>query len=610
MQVPENAYLHSPQIKQRGAALIVIMFFIGLAVTALLIKSYNADSIKAQQEEKTMQALGQAKEALLAWAVSYRDLPGLMPYPNRGTDADGYEDGGSDCFATSTSFNYQFLLGMLPSQDSKDTNCITLSRKGISDFRDAAGNPLWYAVSRNLVVNYDGSVTNPVINPGIVNSPDYDWLRVFDTNGNLISNKVAAVIIAPGSPLAGQNRTNSATSAHFLDQITIGATTYSNRDYDQADEDFVMGSDSEPSNIFNDRLVFITIDELMAALERRAASEARDVLQRYQGTVGEYPYASPLGSTGKYNCVDATMNGLLPLDSNPSSTCTCSSNRNCSCDFGVIDSVSFSQTLFDWDNATDSCSALDKTCTCTGSGRCSWLFLEFECDAAGNCESNYMPGTFEFSGVFENANVYNRSGACTHSCGSDTVSCTGNGTFSSGGCSDPGIAPTITVNIAAGSNQLTTASSFITEQIVAGMHVFGSGIQSETVVTSVTNATTLVMSRNATNTALLDITFSRLPEWFLTNNWQDYIYYAVSKDASPTMTVGGRTGVEALLVAVGAPIGIAPFTEAKGAPQTRVSCSIDDYLDSDENVSANQAYEPTNKQRALNYNDQLFIVAP
>ena len=43
--------------RQRGAALIMVMFIIGLAVTALVMKSYNAAEMKARQDEKTMKAL-------------------------------------------------------------------------------------------------------------------------------------------------------------------------------------------------------------------------------------------------------------------------------------------------------------------------------------------------------------------------------------------------------------------------------------------------------------------------------------------------------------------------------------------------------------------------
>ena len=52
--------------KQRGVVLIFIAFIIGLAATALMLKSFNASSLKAAQDEKTYKALGEAKQALIA----------------------------------------------------------------------------------------------------------------------------------------------------------------------------------------------------------------------------------------------------------------------------------------------------------------------------------------------------------------------------------------------------------------------------------------------------------------------------------------------------------------------------------------------------------------
>lgn len=611
-----NAVLKKPDLnspfRQRGAVLILMVFIIGLAVTAVMIKSFNAASMQAKHDERTMIELAQAKEALIAWSSSHLNWPGVMPFPDRGDEGGGAGyDGKSDCVTVGLSYNH--LIGKLALLG--DFGCLSPQHGVGETFLDASGEVLWYAVSKNLIRTSNAAAT-PIINPGIINSPTEPWLRVFDMQGNLLSDRVAVVIIAPGAALTGQSRSNTAAPLNYLDQITIGATAYSNRDYDQPDEDFVMGDIVNPT--FNDRLVYITIDELMVELERRAAAEARVALQQYQNVLGRYPYAAPLGSAGNYSCVDATVNGLLPLDSNPSNACVCTSGQNCSCDFGIIDSVAFSGGWTNWDDTDGSCSASGSTCTCTNAGYCSFLFgiIRFDCDAAGNCDSNWIPGTFEFSGVFENTNVNTRTGACSHSCGNNTVTCNGNGTFSSGNCGDPGIAPTITVNTVTGSNQLTTVSDFNIEQVVAGMKVFGDGIPDDTVVTSVTNSTTLVTSRNATLTGLADVTFSRLSKWFKINGWQDYIYYAVSRDLAPTMNVGGKAGVTAMLVTTGAAVISEPYVESKEDKQNRISCDVADYLDSnsnafsDLNADGEEIFDATNKRRTFNYNDQLFIVAP
>ncbi|PKO25844.1 MAG: hypothetical protein CVU35_02085 [Betaproteobacteria bacterium HGW-Betaproteobacteria-8] len=621
--VLKKSDFNSP-FRQRGAVLILMVFIIGLVVTAVMIKSFNAASSKMQQDEKMLLALGQAKEALLAWAVSHKHNPGLFPWPDR--NGDGNYDGSSDC--ATNSFAYSLFIGRLPSKPDTspcyDPNTGLNVYAGYStypgmgqEFIDFEGNQLWYAVSRNVVRNNQAAL-DPIINPSIINSPTEPWLRVVDTRGNLISDRVAVVIIAPGSPLEGQNRSGAAGISNFLDLITVGATTYSNRDYDDPDEDFVMGGDATLNNMFNDRLVFITIDELIYAVEKRVAAEARKELQTYQAALGRFPYAAPLGSTGGYSCVNGATSGLLPLDSNPGATCTCASASQCTCGFSQIESVNFARDFGSWATNSLNCSRSGNDCTCNGAGGCTALFgfSEFNCDATGNCvASGWLPsGKFSFTGTFAHSKVNSTTGACTNSCGSTTVECDAAGSFSSGVCGDSGMAPTITVNAVVGENELTSVAAFNAN--FQGMSVSGIGIPEDTVVSAVNNANSLNLSKDVTVGGALEVKFSRLPEWFEVNDWQDYIYYAVSRDLAPTMNVGGKAGVTAMLVTTGAAVISVPYVESKEDTQNRISCDVADYLDSnsnafsDLNADGEEIFDATNKRRTLNYNDQLFIVAP
>src|SRR3972149_1749447 len=139
----------SSSFKQRGAALIFIVFILGLGIAAYTIKVFNTASMQSQQDQKTLQTLGEAKKALIAWAVSHPNTPGQMPWPDR--NGDGDYDGNSDC--VSTAFQYSYLLGQLPIVGQ--TNPCVSPQTGVGgDWRDAQGNRLWYAVSRNLVRSY------------------------------------------------------------------------------------------------------------------------------------------------------------------------------------------------------------------------------------------------------------------------------------------------------------------------------------------------------------------------------------------------------------------------------------------------------------------------
>lgn len=301
--------LSKAERKQNGAALILLVFILAIAMTTYLVKTFNSDRLKVDQEQRVMQNLADAKEALIAWAVSNSINPGQMPYPDR-AGGGGY-DGRSDCLLPNTTFNYNFLIGQLPIY-GQTAPCISPQTGLGVNSQDAHGNRLWYAVSRNLVRKYDTPATNPIINSSIVSNPTYPWLRVLDKNGNPISNRVAAVVIAPDDVIGSQSRSNTATRDNFLDQFQIGATMHSNHDYDQPNEDFFI---VDGLTEFNDKLVYITIDELMVALEKRVAREVVASLSRYYFDSAAnsenryYPYAT----IGTNTCVDGQFYGGLPL---------------------------------------------------------------------------------------------------------------------------------------------------------------------------------------------------------------------------------------------------------------------------------------------------------
>ena len=571
---------HKPINKQKGAALIFMAFIIGLAVITYLLHALDPARLRLEQDKKTMQTLNEAKQALIAWSVSHQYNPGQMPWPDR--NGDGIYDGSSDC--VTTPFQYSFLLGQLPSKPDTspclDPNNGLTVYAGLStypslgqEFRDAQGNRFWYAVSRNLVYDSEHN-ESPIINPGMINPPyaitpylrqggtqPYPWLKVLDRNGNLVSDKVAVVIIAAGNPLVGQNRAAVAPNAsEFLDSFKIGAANYKNSDSALADEDFIMGEDSrnvsasdptfvQPYN-FNDKLVYITIDELMAALEKRAGEEVRANLAAYAKLNGNYPFAANLGGAGAankraYRCVTGKLIGALPVD-NPAETCTYSATAttvNSTCSFQNITSVAFRKSAGgNFTSATPACTFAGTTCTCTGAGSCSVAATTvFLCDALGNCNSPNSTGRIRFLGAgletTSNSPVCFLGGlsACVVPANtiSRTVTCNG-------------ASPTVTMGY------------------------------------SCTDSITI------------------LPAWFKANRWQDYVFYEMTRPINLAGITVGNKSTGAAVVTTGAAI----------TPQIRPSCLPADYLDSAQNISVNSVYEATSKLRANNYNDQTFVVSP
>jgi hypothetical protein len=564
------------QFRQKGAVLILMAFILGLGAAAYLLKTFDAASLQAKQDAKTYQALKDAKAALIAWAVSHPNTPGLMPYPDR--NGDGNYDDASDCYASNVNFTSNFTLGRLPLFKS-DPNCVnaknTVSSGLSDDLRDGTGERLWYEVSRNLLHDYknnggNSNGTSPVINPSVVNSPAYPWFVVRDRNGAVISNRVAAVIIAPGSPSATQDRSGGIANANqYLDKIVMAnGTQYQNYGYqDPATnpiQEFIVGDDfrnvakNDPTYknqsiepyYYNDKLIYITIDELMAALEKRVAAEVKVAVLNYKQSTGYMPYAAMIGGHKNYSCVVGKLSGALPIAPPHSSVCTftgaSSTSSILSCGFSEVDSIIFTKTGSNFTSSTGACQFSGKICTCSGLGSCTRTTQTFSCNATGICSAN-MSGTYQFSGGgFDSV-----AGKCSSSCGSDvTCSGTGGGSFSHSNCTDNAF------------NDVTTNS--------------------------------------------------KLPTWLTDNLWQDYIYYAAQRGTSSTLSAGGRSGIKALTVTTGFPIITAPFAMSKGGVQSHLSCNLSDSLDTNVNVNGNvtNMYESLNKPRTPNYNDQIFVISP
>jgi type II secretory pathway pseudopilin PulG len=321
-------------LKQQGLAMLIMVFMIVLALTAYMVSGLNSESLKRSRESKTASVLEQAKVALIGWSVAHPQFPGTMPFPDRNTDGD--YDGNSDCVNAAT-LDYPHLIGRLP-YATQTAPCVGIgaAQYGLSDsFVDGEGEGLWYAVSRNLI--RPAGLGALVINPATMNTPTFNWLIVRDKNGQVISNRVAAVIIAPGRVVAAQNRAGGiAGAAAYLDSAVVNGVPYSNVNYAVPNEDFIMAEDMQfVSNAhpsygqpyqFNDKLIFITIDELMLELEKRAVREARTALRAYYLASAPlaanrfYPYATLLSDLN-HTCIESTLAGGLPLD-NVAATCS------------------------------------------------------------------------------------------------------------------------------------------------------------------------------------------------------------------------------------------------------------------------------------------------
>ena len=220
--------------KQSGAMLLVMMLIVVVGSMTVIVTELGQKSSIIKRDIKNTTTLTRAEEALIGWALTNSANTGELPLPDTDNDGQG------NCPVVVTNSD---RIGRLPWLNYPAPCSNPRSGTGMN-FKDQSGETLWYAVSANLID--DG--TAPVINAAML-SLTTGWLSVFDGTGALLSDRVAAVIIAPGEALPGQNRDDANSISDYLDAINS-----------HADDQFVIDRTQEN---FNDRLIYITVDEFL-----------------------------------------------------------------------------------------------------------------------------------------------------------------------------------------------------------------------------------------------------------------------------------------------------------------------------------------------------------
>lgn len=570
--------------QQQGGALLIFMLVIVLAAMAALFSVLDGSGVKIERDKTNAKILANAKTALLGYAIGAigtGQRPGDLIRPDSASESpanyDGTADGG--CL-DSTAVNGLPLinngsvnmrcLGRLPWKD------LGMSISGSSE-NDPSGIMPWYATSVNMVYFpclgvLNSNTLNLVNNVGPLDCTGatlpYPWLTVRDGSGNIVSNRVAAIIILPNTARGNQSRPNLplGMANQYLDTLVVPvgcaapcvSGTYSNADMDN---DYIVSSEGNPiaaDSNFNDQLVYITIDELMAAVEKRVAQEAASRLRSYylasSGVAANrfFPYAANLGDVNNA-CINLKLSGQLPIA--PASA-NCTSISTCTTSFPMT-AVSFALTSgLIFSNASGLCSKATGSCACTGAGNCKRGVITFACDATGNCLSSGAGsnGAFTYTYTPKTPDVTVTSGACTG--GGGSVTCNDIGNFSSPATTCPHPNPGL----------------------------------------------------------------ANLPQWFIDNHWQSLMYYAISNDcnfstkgcAIGSLTVGTKSNNYALVISPGKkiPTPLRPATLPLPDGQSRPSSVLLDYLDSVENTNGDAAYDAIGTPRTNTYNDQMFIVAP
>jgi type II secretory pathway pseudopilin PulG len=256
--------------KLRGAALMLMLVILVVGITAILVGSQSAAALKNTRQEKTLVALAQAKDALLGDAVSQSPVTaaGYLRLPDIGFGPPGNTpvEGNAAPSFTGNLADYS-VIGKFP-----------WKKLGLTPLQDGQGECLWYAVSGRFK-------KTPLTDT--LNWDTLGQIDVINESGNLIAGNLAALLVSPGPPLDGQNRTlsdpaytqcggnydarNYLDAYHNSDAVS-GAVNYfsgstNNRVASTAsNKRFVMTS----SGHYNDRFLFVSVDDLFRPIIRRS----------------------------------------------------------------------------------------------------------------------------------------------------------------------------------------------------------------------------------------------------------------------------------------------------------------------------------------------------
>lgn len=240
---------------QRGTILIAALLILIMGGTAMMLASGDlAAHARLRTQMRSANALAQAREALLGYAISYAEQHpgqayGYLPCP------DSANTGSAS-------------IGACAARDFAALGRFPYRTLGLSDLRDGTGDCLWYAVAGSVKNNPKARVLN------------WDSLGQFDVSDNAgrdlldpsdRARRAAAIVFAPGPALATQTRQPaSETRCPGSNNVAADLDAYLDGQYATATPgtlNVTRGLIDNPLN--NDLLAWITIDDIFDAMRRR-----------------------------------------------------------------------------------------------------------------------------------------------------------------------------------------------------------------------------------------------------------------------------------------------------------------------------------------------------
>ena len=254
-----------PKVKQDGIALVIFVLMLALAATALMLRDTSISDIEYAQNIRRTRALTQAKQALVAYAVTYADRhPGefaFLPCPDVSAAAGAEGDSDGSCGVKNANALGLFPWGTLETGVTKS----------------GSGDCLWYAVSGEY------KHVNAATKTDMLNRDTNGSFEIYNPRGILVQgaqpeDRIVAVIIDPSNAVGGQDRVFNDSSmcgsnddpTEFLEGNGIIDNAAVSGTANTVDA-FISGGvgTGELATPFNDRIVTITRDEIWDAVTAR-----------------------------------------------------------------------------------------------------------------------------------------------------------------------------------------------------------------------------------------------------------------------------------------------------------------------------------------------------
>lgn len=192
--------------RERGAALLLFMILVVMAALAYLVSNLTPEGIERRRTQQTQEALVQAREALIGYALQYRDdqiktgtydaMYGYLPMPDVGTSRFSALQPAS-CNTEGCAIS--MMNGAFPAENETIVGRLPWRTLGIEPIRDGHGECLWYIVSANHK-NLGISATVRM-NPDTLGQIDIVTTNETDKLKSLIASahdRPIAIIFSPG----------------------------------------------------------------------------------------------------------------------------------------------------------------------------------------------------------------------------------------------------------------------------------------------------------------------------------------------------------------------------------------------------------------------------